>query len=258
MLNQLLSCLVYRCDLAFVSRYEHWAFLIAPLFLCVAVVWCSFALMNTVNLTYLMNKINDYYGYGGSVVHELSGLESETNSTRGGSIKKSTSSNNPSAHNAHLADTNSNNIRNSMLSQSSNLNNGSGRSHSLFSRLKKSLTQLLNHLLSSHHQQPVNSLPPIHRILADKDVRHLGSISYRISLYCFTQTLILAVFAYNSNSPFVVGAYLCTLSLNFIWISLLYQFCKSITGSCIAFSVVAPPHLLNKSHHAGKHLPLPD
>ena len=138
-----------------------------------------------------------------------------------------------------------------MLSQSSNLN-GTGRSHSLFSRLKKSLAHLLNQLVSGQQQAPAHSLPPIHRILADKDVRHLGSISYRISLYCLIQTLILAVFAYNANSPFVVGAYLCTLSLNFVWISLLYQFCKSITGSCIAYSVVAPPHLLNKSHHAGK------
>lgn len=101
----------------------------------------------------------------------------------------------------------------------------------------------------SNDQANVPTNIPIHRILAYKGVRHLGSISYRISLYCFIQTLLLAVFTFNTNSTYIVGVYLCTLSLNFIWISLLYQFCKSITGSCIAYALVAPPHLLNSNNN---------
>lgn len=227
------------CTVALCIEYRHWSFLVIPFFLAMACIWCSFELMNTVNLTYLMEKINDCY----SLMNEVTGLNSETNSM--GHLNLSNKRSN------FLSDSNSNNIRNSMLSQSSNINNNrASGSFCSFVKFKKHLTRFLNHLLYSNNDNSNHSINmPIHRILSDKDVRHLGSISYRISLYCFVQTIILAVFTFNANSSFTIGLYLCTLSLNFIWISLLYQFCKSITGSCIAYALVAPPHLLNKNNN---------
>ena len=107
-------------------RYEHWAFLIVPLFLGAACVWCSFALMNTVNLAHLMTKLSDHHGCAAASADLAGGAESESNSRAGGSIKKSASGSHNPSHNflASGADTNSSNLRNSMLSQSSNLNGG--------------------------------------------------------------------------------------------------------------------------------------
>ncbi len=107
------------------------------------------------------------------------------------------------------------------------------------------LRRFLNQILYPNTIESQVQQIPIHRILADKDVRHLASISYRLGLYSFVQTIILSAFAFNSRSTFTIGVYLCSLSLNFIWTSLLYQFCKTITGTCIAYALVAPPHLLN-------------
>ena len=36
------------CTISLCIEFEHWAFLIAPIFLIVACVWCCFELMNTV------------------------------------------------------------------------------------------------------------------------------------------------------------------------------------------------------------------
>lgn len=146
---------------------------------------------------------------------------------------------------------NSNN-RDSTISHSSSNNNNINKS-SQFSNFKliKFLSRFLSYnklnLYGSSSQQLNTVNIPIHRILAYKGVRNLGSISYRISLYCFTQTILLAIFTFNTNSPFTIGIYLISVSLNFIWISLLYQFCKSVSGSCIAYALVAPPHILNQN-----------
>ena len=94
--------------------------------------------------------------------------------------------------------------------------------------------------VSNIHIHSINI--PIHSILAFKGIRHLGSISYRISLFCFILTLALAPFAFTVESPFTIGVYLICLCLNFIWLSLLYQFSKTTTGSCIAYALVSPPH----------------
>ena len=74
-----------------------------------------------------------------------------------------------------------------------------------------------------------------------KGVRHLGSISYRIGIYCLVQTLALAPFVFNTHSPLAIGLYLCSMTLTLMWISLLYQFSKQHTGTCIAYALVAPP-----------------
>jgi hypothetical protein len=78
--------------------------------------------MNTVNLAHLMTKLSDHHAN----TDLAGGPESESNSRAGGSIKKSTSGSHNPSHNllASGADTNSANLRNSMLSQSSNLNGG--------------------------------------------------------------------------------------------------------------------------------------
>jgi len=121
-------------------------------------------------------------------------------------------------------------------------------------RFRQILRRFLNQLLYPNTIEPQVQQIPIHRILADKDVRHLASISYRLGLYSFVQTLVLAAFAFNTRSTFTIGVYLCSLSLNFVWTSLLYQFCKTITGSCIAYALVAPPHLLNPNTRLGQHI----
>lgn len=104
------------CMIALCVEYEHWAFLVIPIFLCVALVWCSFELMNTINLTYLMNKINDCYLLMNEPVGAL-GSQSIASGIIGGSKKVQ------QAGNLLSSESNSTNIRNSMLSQSSNINN---------------------------------------------------------------------------------------------------------------------------------------
>jgi len=137
------------------------------------------------------------------------------------------------------------------MSHSSSNNNNNNNNNKSF-KLTKFLSRFLSYNKLNLHGNSANQLNsiniPIHRILAYKGVRNLGSISYRISLYCFTQTALLAIFTFNTNSPFTIGLYLIALSLNFIWISLLYQFCKSISGNCIAYALVAPPHILNQKN----------
>lgn len=223
------------CTITLTIQYAHWAFLVVPIFLCLALVWLAFGLMNCVNLTYLMAKVSSCRQ---ALSEPKSGLVSQTNST--GFLSKR--SQQPTLFN----DTNSTNIR---ISQSSNIN--SHRSFCSLLRLRKSLTRFLNQLLyTGIDPSPVHV--PIHRVLGDKEVRHLASISYRLGLYSFVQTILLAAFAFNTRSIFTIGVYLCSLSLNFVWISLLYQFCKSMTGTCIAYALVAPPHLLNPGNQNGR------
>lgn len=76
----------------------------------------------------------------------------------------------------------------------------------------------------------------------------MGSISYRISLYCLGLTLLLSPFTIYSISPthpITLGLYLCTLSLSLIYLSLLYQFPATQSGSCVAYVCVAPPLAFN-------------
>ena len=242
----LASFLVYvlffaTCVVALCVEYKHWSFLIVPIFMCLACVWFCFASLNTINLTHLMNKINDCH----LLLNEPAAVSVVSESS---SSKKA----------ANLLGELSSNKRISTASQASSANittaNKSNYSRIANFKLRKFLTRFLSYnKLSAHSNGFINDgaivTAPIHRILAYKGVRHLGSISYRISLYCFVQTILLAIFTFNSNSSFTIGVYLCVLSLNFIWISLLYQFCKSISGSCIAYALVAPPHILNMNNN---------
>ena len=107
------------CMIALCVEYEHWAFLVIPIFLCLALVWCSFELMNTINLTYLMNKINDCYLLMNEPVGAL-GTESIASGILNGNNNNKRVQ---QASNLLASESNSTNIRNSMLSQSSNINN---------------------------------------------------------------------------------------------------------------------------------------
>ena len=102
----------------------------------------------------------------------------------------------------------------------------------------------INSIAAASHSTANNNIP-IHRILAYKGVRHLGSISYRICIYCLIQTAALAFFVILIQSSLAIMLYLCILNINFIWLSLLYQFSKTNTGTCIAYALVAPPLILN-------------
>ena len=93
--------------------------------------------------------------------------------------------------------------------------------------------------------QPATCNVPIHRILVYKGVRHLGSISYRISLYCLGQTAALAPFVFYTTSPTTIGLFMISIGLNLVWLSLLFQFPKTVTGTCIAHAIVSSPFVLN-------------
>jgi hypothetical protein len=222
-----LSFLVYlvfilACTIALCIKLSNWSFLFLPIYFLISFVWCCFQLLNTVNLIHLMNKISDCY----LLVNESNSL-SNTNSFENAS--------NLSKRSKYSQQ---NNNRHSTLSQSSNINKSSS-SFMLF----KFLQRFLSYNKLNINEDAPNI--PIHRILAYKGVRHLGSISYRICLYCFAQTILLAPFVFYTSSPITIGFYLISLSINFIWISLLYQFPKSVTGTCIAYALVAPPLLMN-------------
>lgn len=248
-----MSFLVYliyivTCTIAMCIKLKHWSLLLTllPLYLFLSFVWCCFQLLNTINLTHLMNKINDCFlllNESNSLSHEANSFENSSNHSKKSKSSQIYNNNNP------VCSTASNPNRNSTLSQSSgNNNNGGAKSF----KFKKFLQRFLSYdklnmnddEMHNAHQLNVSNVP-IHRILAYKGVRHLGSISYRISLYCFVQTGLLAPFAFYTNSPITCGMYLCALSLNFVWLSLLYQFPKSSSGTCIAHAIVAPPLLLN-------------
>lgn len=242
-----LTILVYflfaiTCGIAICVRFKKWAFLVLPFYILVTFLWLSFQLLNTINLSNLINKITDCY----LMLNESNGCG--LNSGENTILRRSRSS--PMTyHHRH-------NRTSSTPSQASNSNSSKSDKQKGFC-YKLGITKLLVRLLVQHRLKPsstsgsgsyLNNITfniPIHRILAHKGVRHLGSISYRISLYCFIQTCILAIFTFITRSPFTIGLYLITICLNFIWISLLYQFSKNNSGTCIAYAIVAPPLSLN-------------
>ena len=236
------SFLVYlifalSCTISLCIKLKSWLFLILPFYLLLTLIWCAFQLLNTINLTHLMNKISDCF----LLLNESNSI-SNTNS-----FENSSNVSKKSRTTSHIYNPNN---RNSGLSQSSSHfnanNNGQGGSASGGATTPTStfrLTKLLSRFLSYNKLNMMNQNDddlsvsasiatnvPIHRILAYKGVRHLGSISYRISLYCFVQTILLAPFAFYTSSPITIGMYLITLSLNFIWLSLLFQFPKTASG----------------------------
>ncbi|CAF0816190.1 unnamed protein product [Brachionus calyciflorus] len=217
---------VLSCAITLCIRFKKWSFLILPLFLLMALVWSSFQLLHIINLSHLMNKITDCF----LLLNEATSTNSFENSSN--ISKKSKNFN-----------------RDSTLTQSSSSNNNNNSNNNNKSnKFSKYISRFLNYdrlNFNNVYDSSNNINVPIHRILGYKGVRHLGSISYRICLYCFAQTLLLAPFAYNTNSPLTIGLYLITLSINFIWLSLLYLFPKSATGTCIAYALVAPPLILN-------------
>lgn len=219
------------CSITLSIRFKSWSFLILPIYLFFCVLWCSFQLLSMINLSHLMNKIVDCY----LLLNETNSL-SNTNSFENSSnlSRKSVKSMNQLAPN-----------RDSVLTQSTSSNNNSLKNKYKFThRLRKFLIRLLRYKnLDVNNHSNLNI--PIHRILSFKGVRHLGSISYRISLYCFAQTILMGIFAFSTNSPITIGLYLIALGINLIWISLLYLFPKSATGTCIAYALVAPPLILN-------------
>lgn len=277
-LSIFLSFIVYlifvlTCTIAICIRFRSWSFLILPIFFSLSFVWCLFQLLNTINLSHLMNKISDCY----LLLNESSNLNninsaenasSHSHSHSQGRKSKSQSSHMISSQSQHNAINNplhgslngidalNSGNRNSALSQSSSTNNNAAAaSRGALSNFKvmKFLTRFLSYdklnmkpgTGSNAQLHSINI--PIHRILAFKGIRHLGSISYRISLFCFILTLALAPFAFTTESPFTIGVYLISLCLNFIWLSLLYQFSKTTTGSCIAYALVSPPHFVAPS-----------
>lgn len=240
---------VLACTVALCVQFKQWSFLVLPFFFLVSFVWCCFELLNTINLTHLMNKISDCY----LMLNESNSDNASNLIKRSHNSNTNNSNNNTNNINPLLNDDNScsnSNNRVSTLSHSSS-NNNNNKNYSNF-KLTKFLARFLSYNKLNFNGSSSNQLNsiniPIHRILAYKGVRNLGSISYRISLYCFTQTILLAVFTYYTNSPFTIGVYLISVSLNFIWISLLYQFCKSMSGNCIAYALVAPPVILNQQN----------
>jgi hypothetical protein len=233
-------------------RLQRWSLLFMPVYLLVAFVWCAFQLLNVINLSHLMNKINDCY----LLVNE----SSENLNKIGGGLTKSPSQN-------VILSSNNRNSNGGSTGGQSNVNNqkpalDSASSSSSKFKLTLFLTRLLNYhnffgsitkkrggsdiegcntKHSTGHSTPAKANIPIHRILSYKGVRHLGSISYRIGIYCLVQTLALAPFVFNTHSPLAIGLYLCSMTLTLMWISLLYQFSKQHTGTCIAYALVAPP-----------------
>jgi hypothetical protein len=235
---------ILTCTIALCIKLKNWSLLSLPFYLFISFIWACFQLLNTINLTHLMNKINDCF----LLLNESNSL-SQANSFENSSnhSKKSKSSQIYNNNNNNPVCSTNRNNRNSTLSQSSGNNNNNSKGSF---KLKKFLQRFLSYDKLNMNDEIINehmnvSNVPIHRILAYKGVRHLGSISYRISLYCFFQTILLAPFAFYTNSPITIGMYLITLILNFIWLSLLYQFPKSNSGTCIAHAIVAPPLILN-------------
>lgn len=62
-------------------------------------------------------------------------------------------------------------------------------------------------------------------------------------------TLILSPFAFisliSASFPITVGLYVTTISISLVFLSLLYQFPASQTGSCLAYVAVSPPLAFN-------------
>ena len=239
------SYLVYflfsiTCSITLLIRFKSWSFLIFPVYLFFVFLWCSFQVLSMINLSHLMNKIADCY----LLLNETNSL-SNTNSFENSSniSRKSAKSVNQIALNQLATN------RDSILTQSTSSNNNQNQNNNssenkFFLRIRKYIIRLLKYK-NLTNKSLSNLNVPIHRILSYKGVRHLGSISYRITLYCFIQTLLLVIFVFSTNSPLTIGLYLITLSINFIWLSLLYLFPKSSTGTCIAYALVAPPLILN-------------
>ena len=234
------------CTISLCIKLTSWLFLILPFYILLTFVWCSFQLLNTINLTHLMNKISDCF----LLLNESNSI-SKTNSFENSSnvSKKSRTTShiyNPNNRNSGLSHSSSH-FNTNNTNNNNNNNNGQGGSasgtpntpSSTF-RLTKFLSRFLSYNKLNMMQQneedglslsaSIATNVPIHRILAYKGVRHLGSISYRISLYCLVQTVLLAPFAFYTSSPITIGLYLITLCLNFIWLSLLFQFPKTASG----------------------------
>lgn len=233
-----LSCFFYflfsiTCSITLLIRFKSWSFLIFPIYLFFAVLWCSFQILSMINLTHLMNKIADCY----LLLNETKSLSNTNSFENSSNLSRKTALNQLAIN------------RDSILTQSTSSNNNSNQNNNsnknkFCLRIRKYLIRILKYKnLTNKSYSNINV--PIHRILSYKSVRHLGSISYRLALYCFIQTVLLGLFVFSTNSPLTIGLYLTTLSINFIWLSLLYLFPKSSTGTCIAFALVAPPLILN-------------
>ena len=231
------------CTISLCIKLTSWLFLILPFYILLTLIWCSFQLLNTINLTHLMNKISDCF----LLLNESNSI-SKTNSFENSSniSKKSRTTShiyNPNNRNSGLSHSSSHfNTNSNNNGQGVSASGGGPSTPSSTFRLTKFLSRFLSYNklnMMPHSDDDDDGLSvsasiatnvPIHRILAYKGVRHLGSISYRISLYCFVQTILLAPFAFYTSSPITIGLYLITLSLNFIWLSLLFQFPKTASG----------------------------
>jgi hypothetical protein len=243
-----------------IAKYRKWSILILPFFYFFALIWLLFQVLNIINLNNLLNKISDCY----LLLNESnSGLDgggkSKMSHHRASSLSRQSSTNLNNNNNLHSCSTSS--------STSSHLSSSKSSSTKNKSRVLQTLRRFLRSFLEynsrssgrvaindddNNANNAVNSAAaasnnniPIHRILSYKGVRHLGSISYRICIYCLIQTMALTFFVVLTQSSVVIILFLCIVNINFIWLSLLYQFSKNRNGTCIAYALVAPPLILN-------------
>lgn len=239
---------IVTCTGYTIVKFNKWSILILPFFYTLTLVWLLFQVLNIINLNNLLNKINDCYL-----------LLNESNSVM---IESGSGHHHHHHHHHHKSrmagGSGANNLRSSSTSSStsshlssSKSSQAKGRSRLLYN-LRKFLHNFLNYnklngrnLNDDDIGGGGNSNIPIHRILSYKGVRHLGSISYRICIYCLTLTILLSVFVILTQSSLTIMLYLCILNINFIWLSLLYQFSKNKNGNCVAYALVAPPLILN-------------
>jgi hypothetical protein len=241
-----------------IVKYRKWSILILPFFYFFALIWLLFQVLNIINLNNLLNKISDCY----LLLNESTSLLDNNNKSKMGhhrasSLSRQSSTNlNNNNNNLHSCSTSSSTSSHLSSSKSSTKNKSK-----LVQNLRRFLRNFLDHNSRSSGRVAINDEDnlnavnsanvnssnniPIHRILSYKGVRHLGSISYRICIYCLIQTIALSFFVMLTQSSVTIVLFLCILNINFIWLSLLYQFSKNRNGTCISYALVAPPLILN-------------
>ncbi len=240
-----------------IVKYRKWSILILPFFYLFALVWLLFQVLNIINLNNLLNKISDCYLLLNESTSLLDSNKSKMGHHRTSSLSRQSSTNlNNNNNNLHSCSTSS-----STSSHLSSAKSSTKNKSKLAQNMRRFLRNFLDYnsrlsgrvaINDDENMNAINSANanssnniPIHRILSYKGVRHLGSISYRICIYCLIQTVALSFFVVLTQSSVTILLFLCIVNINFIWLSLLYQFSKNRNGTCIAYALVAPPLILN-------------